>query len=91
VSSAQTPLLQTDPTPLQLISLVQHSITLTVLIQENCTPGNKEYTKRTEGNGKGRKDKVMTPGLVSSLTLLFDLLFAPIFLVCCFPVLALKG
>ena len=66
--SSQTPLLQAYATFLQLIYLLQHTFTPPTLIQENCTPGNKQYAKLNEGNGKGRKDKVMTTGLVGRLT-----------------------
>lgn len=38
------------------------------LTQENCTPGNKQYTRLNEGNGKGRKYKWMTAGLVSTVS-----------------------
>lgn len=34
------------------------------LIQENCTIGN-QVTKLTKGNGKGRKDRVMTTALLA--------------------------
>lgn len=71
--------------------LLQPTITPTTLIQENCTPENKQYTKLNEGNGKGRKDKVMTTGLVSKLTVLFDLIFVSSFLVCHLPISDLKG
>lgn len=71
--------------------LLQRTITPTTLIQENCTPGNKQYTKFNEGNGKGRKHKVMTTGLVHKLTVLFDLIFVSSFLVCHLPISDLKG
>lgn len=65
--SGQTPLLHTCPTLLQLISLLQGTSTPTTLIQENCTPGNKQYTRLNEGSGEGRKYKWMTAGLVSTV------------------------